>query len=221
MNSVGKFLAFTFVLGLPACKSYEASKDAGSRTLSAEVNPGESYPLSETIYDASHLPNPNAGARDYLSMNIDFNQVRPVFEMARERLGLDLKNRGEAHITLITPPEYAVLKRKLSREDILAAVNNDSLQQAAFEVKCVGKGTIHDRGGDKSTVYLVVQSPDLVERRRALRNQFESSGGRAGDFDADKFYPHITVGFTDRDLHEADGVIKNTDSCVAPVKFVP
>jgi hypothetical protein len=55
----------------------------------------------------------------------------------------------------------------------------------------------------------------------ALQNQFENSGGRPGDFDADKFYSHITVGFTDRDLHEADGVIKNMDSCVAPVKFEP
>ncbi len=77
-------------------------------------------------------------------------------------------------------------------------------------------------GGDiKSTVYLVVQSPDLVERRRSLRHKFESNGGRVGDFDADMFFPDITVGYTERDLHESDGVIKNTDSSVASVKIVP
>lgn len=80
---------------------------------------------------------------------------------------------------------------------------------------------LFDLAPDKSTVYLVVQSPDLVERRKALRNQFERNGGRTGDFDADRFFPHITVGFTGRDLHESDGVIKNNDSCVAPVRFVP
>jgi hypothetical protein len=221
MNAIVKFLAITGILGLAACKSDESAKDANSRMLAAGVNPADFYLLSKKIYDTARLPNQNSGSRDYLTMNIDFNHVKPVFEMARESLGLDLKNRGEAHITLITPPEYAVLKRKLSRQDILAAINNDSLQDATFEAKCLGKGVVHDMGGDKSTVYLVVSSPDLVERRRALRNQFESSGGRAGDFDADRFFSHITVGFTERDLHESDGVIKNTDSCVAPVKFVP
>lgn len=62
-----------------------------------------------------------------------------------------------------------------------------------------------------------VNSPDLVAIRKEIQELYVSRGGDGRLFEANHYYPHITVGFSKQDLHEADGVIKDKNSCIAPV----
>jgi len=130
---------------------------------------------------------------------------------------LSLKNRGEAHITVITPIEYYdVLKSKISMEEINTIALQASIQDSEFKIEYIGEG----KKDKDSTFYLVVSSPQLVAIRKLIQEQFESRGGEKNTFKAEHFYPHITLGFTTRDLHESDGVIKDSRSCIEKVSIL-
>ena len=126
-----------------------------------------------------------------------------------------LKNRGEAHITVITPPEYDVLKTQMNMKDIEKIALQQGLQKTSWTSVCVGEGRLKDM----TNYFVVVKSPDLLRVRRAIEKEFKTrvkksqSAATAGKFDSTRFYPHITLGYTERDLHEADGVIKDQKLC--------
>lgn len=156
---------------------------------------------------------------NYLSQEVFFPPVKQVYLDVQKKMGLELKNRGEAHITVVTPPEYdGALKKFVSIDDINRIATSMDLQAAAFKPVCVGMGTAKRNNRDEKTFYIVVESARLVEIRQAIENEFIAKGGRPGDFSATKFFPHITVGFTQADLHESDGVIKDKNSCVLNIE---
>jgi hypothetical protein len=131
--------------------------------------------------------------------------------------GLSLRDRGEAHITVVTPPEEQVLRARLSGSEILAALGTDSIQQESFKVTCLGHGLVQAGHEKQETFYAVIYAPGLVARRAHLAAAFRAAGGSEGGFDPAHFYPHITVGFTHGDLHEQDGVVKDRDSCIGEI----
>lgn len=67
------------------------------------------------------------------------------------------------------------------------------------------------------TYFLVVGSPALLAIRKKISKLFVEKGGQAKDFVADNFFPHVTIGFTQRDLFESDGVVKDATSCILPL----
>ena len=61
----------------------------------------------------------------------------------------------------------------------------------------------------EETFFLIVESKNLRIIREEIYKRFVSKGGNQKDFDPHWFFPHITIGFTKRDLHESDGILKN------------
>jgi 2'-5' RNA ligase len=158
----------------------------------------------------------------YLTMEVQYAPVKNVFEQIQTKTQLKLKNRGEAHITVITPIEYFdVLKSHLTMNEIDKLAQSLNIQAAGFEVKCLGRGEVTAAGKIDQTFYIVVNSVKLLEIRKEIQKLFEQKGGEVNSFKAEVFYPHITVGFTTRDLHESDGVIKNESSCVGDIVYKP
>jgi hypothetical protein len=69
-------------------------------------------------------------------------------------------------------------------------------------------------GKSEQAYYVVVQSEDLVNVRRAIFRKYCEKGGESSLWDPQHYYPHITVGFTKQDLHEeSNGVRKGANSC--------
>ncbi|MES2962752.1 MAG: 2'-5' RNA ligase family protein [Bdellovibrionota bacterium] len=153
----------------------------------------------------------------YLAMNLPFEPVAELFKQLLLKERRQLANRGEAHITVVTPVEYwNVLKPKgVTIEAINQIAKNSAIQKAKFEVVCLGRGAAKIDGADEATFYVVVKSKDLVEIRSAIQAAFVAKGGDAKAFLPSAYHPHITLGFTKRDLHESDGVIKDEKSCVS------
>ncbi|TNF29430.1 MAG: hypothetical protein EP319_07155 [Deltaproteobacteria bacterium] len=152
----------------------------------------------------------------YLSMDIQYSPIKELWKQTEIETGLKLNNRGEAHITTITPPEYFhQLKGVVTIEEIEEIASKMPLQASRFKVVCLGRG-IKDA---MSTYYIVVESDDLINLRKKVEMLFLKKGGEKGKFKAENFYPHITVGFTKRDLHESDGVIKDKKSCFKDIKL--
>jgi hypothetical protein len=149
---------------------------------------------------------------DYVAANVPPSPISALRKAVESTLRGTLKNRGEAHVTTITPPEMSVLERRLSADEIQKIAVDAGVQRAALTPRCVGMG---EKGKDR-TFFLVVDSSDLVAVRRALSARYVAKGGARGDFDPEAFFPHVTLGFTKRDLFEQDGVVKSVASCPRP-----
>ncbi|KAK9761437.1 hypothetical protein K7432_013657, partial [Basidiobolus ranarum] len=95
-----KFTSFTIVALLVAAS--EAKNFA---------NPsGKTFSLSKKATDGKRVPFiPHVGSQpfaNWLGMNLDFKYVAPLSNALNSSLPLTIKGRGEAHITVLTPPEF-------------------------------------------------------------------------------------------------------------------
>jgi len=153
---------------------------------------------------------------NYIGVNLKFAPYQKLFNELQNKFG-PLKNRGDAHVTVITPVEYEdVLKSHLSISEIHDLAEKFKLQEASFKAICLARSIADLKDHpQESTYYVVLEAPDLVQFRRRVFEAFVAKGGSSKTFDPEHFYPHITIGFSLRDLHESDGVKKDKSSCVA------
>ncbi len=179
--------------------------------LSADLLKG-----SETVFIAHNDPAPFGS---YLTMNLPQPPSKELFDVLVSEFQIVLKNRGEAHITVITPPEYEnVLKPYLSMEEINRIALEAEIQKAEVSPLCLGRGRARDGHLLMETYYVVVKANRLLEIRRRIAAKYVQHGGDPSRFDPNYFYPHITIGFTSRDLQDSDGVFKGVNSCIASFK---
>lgn len=190
-------LSFLFFTSLVQAVTYNLSEDVF-----------QNEKVSLLIYD------------NYLTMNINYDPIKKLMVQLNDHRKTPLKDRGESHITVITPVEYDnVLKTKININEINAIAARERIQKTAFEIVCIGKGSVKIQNKEESTFYIVVNSPGLLKVRREIQQLFIKNGGAKEAFIPENYHPHITLGFTKRDLHESDGIIKNKKSCVADVKI--
>lgn len=205
-----KFLPLILIFIL-ACQSPKST----STQLAAQAP--TSYSLNASVYNTEAQENPNTLGRAYVSLAVPFTAIQELKAQLVDGTGLTLRDRGEAHITVLTPPELATLRKRLSADAVFRAVGADSIQEEKFDVVCVGEG----KKANRRVYFAVVKAAGLVERRQRLAAAFKDAGGAPGAFEAEFFHPHITIGFTHSDLFQEDGVIKDEHSCVAPVVISP
>ncbi|MES3036319.1 MAG: hypothetical protein V4736_00305 [Bdellovibrionota bacterium] len=164
------------------------------------------------------------GAFDsYLTMNLPFAPMKTLLQQVQTTESVKLKDRGEAHITVVTPVEFwnDLKPYGVSIAEIDQIAEAMNIQNSAFQIICLGAGkkVIEDR--EEKTFYVVVQSDDLLKIRRKVQELLLSKeGGRASNFNPTKFYSHITLGYTLKDLHDSDGIIKDDKSCIHDIQLV-
>ncbi len=159
------------------------------------------------------------GSQPYLSLDLNFTAATALRAAIDDRFGTALKHRGEAHLTLVTPPEMQkILGSGLSLDEIKGIAQQLGLQQSTIEQICLGMGHTRVSNEDLRTFYLVVESPLVRRFRAAIAKVMISRGTDPAVFDPARYFPHVTIGFTNRDLHESDGVIKDQSTCIAPLQ---
>jgi 2'-5' RNA ligase len=153
-------------------------------------------------------------------MSVKYTPAKNLFDQLSLLTNKKLKNREEAHITVVTPVEYFnVLKHHISIKQINNIAKNYYLQSSSFEVICLGKGSVKLSKQIEENYFIVINSEDLITIREEIKKAFIQNGGNPDLFSAEHYYPHITLGFTKRDLHEYDGIIKDSRSCIAHIKI--
>jgi 2'-5' RNA ligase len=186
---------------------------------------GKSFDLDSAVYKTQSLPflsHSGPGKWDsYLIFSVPFPPVADLFKQLLIREARPLTSRGEAHITVVTPVEFWELLRPkgVSMKEIEAIAKTPSIQGLRFKVVCLGQGTAKLEDKIENTYYAVVESPDLIALRQRVQELFVKKGGKAAEFNPKAYYPHITLGFTKRDLHESDGVVKGKKTCIAPINI--
>ncbi|MFZ4713528.1 MAG: 2'-5' RNA ligase family protein [Bacteriovoracaceae bacterium] len=179
----------------------------------------ESYSINKAIFETKKIPMKSHNGKKeferYLSMELPYAPVKALYQDLQKRLGKKLITRKEAHITVITPVEFdEALSSKLTMSKIEEIAKKYDIQNSPFTIKCLGRAEV--KGNE--TYYLVVESEALTKIRSEIAREFVMNHGVMGVFKPVKyFFPHITVGFTKRDLHLADGVVKDEKTCTAPV----
>jgi len=157
--------------------------------------------------------------QSWLQQTLDYKYVKPLFEKVQAAIKKPLKNRGEAHITVITPPEFDLVLKPvgITMDDINKIASRLWIQKAEFTAKCIGRARINlNYQTDKDEAYfVVVESQDLLKIREEIEKLYVSKGGEASLFDARAFWPHVTLGFTARDMFSNDGVWKGLNACWA------
>lgn len=109
-----------------------------------------------------------------------------------------LADRGEYHITIITPDEVSdLLTRKGWKDDKLRADIEGHRFESAPKYVCLGK----QEKGDNAVYYIVVRWPKAQEFRAR--------------FDLGNFDFHVTLGFRTADIHD---VPKNSSTCIGKLK---
>jgi hypothetical protein len=150
---------------------------------------------------------------DWVGLNLDpepTTQLRKDLEVIR---GSALKSRGEAHVTVITPPEFKILSEHLGMQEIEAVAQSMSIQTTPFNLLCLAEAT-HPKESKLQTYFIVVESPGLLEIRREIFRRFVAAGGDPHALGNANYFPHITVGFSDRDLYDSDGILKDRRYCI-------
>ncbi len=112
---------------------------------------------------------PISSHSDYLSLDLDYSSIFPIRMKLEKHLNTELLNRGEAHITVISPPEFAILKTFVPMYEIEEIsrkyVQNLQKNPSQIEVLCVGSGHLNSL----STYFIVVKAPSLVQLRREVQ----------------------------------------------------
>jgi len=174
-------------------------------------------PLFDEVEFIKHLgPRP---MQTYLAMNLNAQGLDSVRRSIEQRTQTSLKHRGEAHITVITPVEFDKYFRPLkgAGEFMNERALELGIQRLPFEIVCIGQG----QKAEMSTFYYVVKSQDLLNLRNQIAKElFEQLPHNVEtqmlkeSWKKEVFYPHITLGFTHRDLHFEEGVTKDSGSCI-------
>ena len=131
----------------------------------------------------------------WLALPVSFEPVSRLRSGIESLSGVVLEHRGEAHITLITPPEAAAIREYDPglTVDVLEAVARPWLDRAAWSTPGIGSLS----QGDDETWFLVVESPDLRELRRDLAFVFQLP---PAVFDPEAQDLHVTIGFRNGDI---------------------
>ena len=138
--------------------------------------------LDTQIYDGASQPfieHLGTGFfQSYLTINLPYSPVRSLWKQLEEKLGRSLISRGEGHITVITPPEFTdVLSKKITIQEIHQLAKKMKIQEAEFDVLCIGNGKKTIEGTIEETFFIVVQSEDLLKIRKSVRDLYVARGG--------------------------------------------
>jgi 2'-5' RNA ligase len=167
------------------------------------------------------VPHEGKGNFDnWLAVNIAFAPIEELRKKIEAKLGKPLQHRSEAHITVISPIEWQALAPLISMRE-LNQTYGKRLQKTKFRVLCLGKFGKAIEGQLQETYFVVVQSEQLLEIRQNILNRFVAKGGDRTQFDPLEYFPHITVGFTSKDLHLSDGALKDVRACTTNLRLRP
>ncbi|KAI8986444.1 hypothetical protein BDB01DRAFT_610368 [Pilobolus umbonatus] len=150
-------------------------------------------------------------------MNLNYDYVRPLFDLLNSTDQV-LQNRNEAHITVISPPEYDILAASgMTIDEINSIALDMSIQSSVFDIICIGKeDVIVNR--ERSVVYqFIVHSPNLLAIRRKIFQLYSDYNGNTALFDPESYWPHVTIGYTLTDVFVQHGVYKGSNVCYSPV----
>ena len=152
-----------------------------------------------------------------LALSIPYGAIVTLRKKIEKQIGKKLdyfkgwNPAGEAHVTTISPPEFVnVLRHGISMKRINEIAREQKIQKADVKLLSIGSGKKVINGKEEETFFVIVDSNSLRNIRFKIYKEFVANGGNAKSFDPSWFFPHITIGYTLKDIHEPD-VLKDIE----------
>lgn len=172
--------------------------------------------LNAQILNApSRLFKPHTGPFT-LAIDLPYAPLLALRESLQTELGIQLDYfkgwdpAGEAHITVITPPEFInILSKHLTEEEINGIARAQKIQEADVAVLGLGSGKPKGSKSNQETFFLILESRKARQVRLAIHAEYVRKGGSPQDWDPTWYFPHATVGYLIGDVHEHQGLLKN------------
>lgn len=164
------------------------------------------------LFSCSYLPVASDRIQNhesYYSIDFPFEKFNQTRLKIESKIGKILKHRGEAHLTVLTPPELKALSPFVTNTEIDSIASQFKLNEKSVELICIAKGQV----GELATYFYVVKAQAALDFRKAIQ-KLVATKSKTINFEAEHYYPHITIGFTEKDLHEQDGIIKDSKLCL-------
>jgi 2'-5' RNA ligase len=177
--------------------------------------------LNKSILNSTYIKfEPHTGEPDSfenaLALNIEYSQFKYIRDLIKAETGQALKfltswmPEGEAHVTTISPPEYKdTLRHFISMKRINEIARDLYIQNSDLKILGIGSGKAKVAGNIEETFFIIVDSKKLRSIRHTIYNEFVAKGGNPSAFDPTWFFPHITIGYTEKDIHEHQGLLKD------------
>ncbi len=194
------------------CALEEAGDDVVNEELVSGADPARIAQKVFTTSRAILAPGRVTTSGGYVGLTVALEPTKALRAQLNEAMfgaGGKLADRGnDAHITLLTPQEYASLG---DRADATITRLASSLQvEGAWQPRCVGVG-VDKKNPKLQTYYVVVESTAI----QSFRAQLAAEAGAFEDVN-DPYHPHVTLAFTQKDLFNsnfAPGKHKDVASC--------
>ncbi|MCO4780972.1 MAG: hypothetical protein KC646_01510 [Candidatus Cloacimonetes bacterium] len=202
-----KYFILLLCIGLLTTCAYggdSLAKDSVFSSLYQEILESKDKSFYKKIRESQNFESHidlNNKYRTYLMHKVNFAPVNQVKSKIESEKNLVLKDRGEAHITVITPPEHDAIIAAGIKGFSMNAVEKDyasKIQSMDWSIRGIGVAKGHNFAGVYTEVYfLVVRSHQLRKLRVEVANKYKIP---RKVFDPMKQDFHITIGFTVGDL---------------------
>ncbi|KAJ2084401.1 hypothetical protein H4R24_000031 [Coemansia sp. RSA 988] len=164
----------------------------------------------------------------YLQQTLAFASFQDLFAEVGAVDGVDLQSRGEAHVTVVSPPEfdYVLKPAGVTIKEIEDIAINSNIQSARLKPICLGRFNgslpkpIADTDRGNFMLYSLVVADDhgdLLSIRQQIFKLYHDKGGEGALFQPKAFWPHVTIGYDRRDLFIEDGIYKGKNFCYARI----
>ena len=173
------------------------------------------FALTDININISKLEKPSLARfsthKNALAMNIPYSEILKARSLIESSISKKLSfykgwvMTGEAHVTVITPPEFDELKKYVNMAQINQIARENYIQKSDLQVLGIGSA----KKDNSETFFIIVNSENLRKIRYKIYELYKEKSLNKGGFDPYWYFPHITIGFTQKDLHESDGVIKS------------
>ncbi|KAG0759054.1 hypothetical protein G6F24_009353 [Rhizopus arrhizus] len=150
---------------------------------------GSPLSVSRKILSTKKVPfvEHSAGNSSWLGMAIDYQYIKPIFNELNSTQ-VPLISRGESHITVISPPEFAVLSTaNITIDEIDKIAIKNSIQSSKIKIVCLGKEDVVLKDERYVVYQIIVKSSDLVKIRQEIFKLYVKNGGNTALFD-----PNVT-----------------------------
>lgn len=161
--------------------------------------------------------------KNALAMDIPYQPILALRQIISQKINRPLdfyrgwEFEGEAHITVVTPPEYVFhLRDYIKLSEINEIAEKNLIQSSEIRYLGIGSGRKIVDGKEEETFFVIVESNRLLEIRKQIEALYIKRGGNSDFFKADAFHPHITIGYTLKDFHLSDGIIKDEKNSLDP-----
>lgn len=116
-------------------------------------------------------------------MNFDYQYIQPVFDIVNSTK-VPLITRGDAHITVISPPEFAVLATAgITIEQVNTFARDSNIQSSKVNAICLGREDVVVGGIERVVYQILVKSPDLIKIREKIFQLYAKNDGNTALFD--------------------------------------